>query len=161
MPWTELDFGKYKGKTLPQIVLKDPDWFFWAWEENVFQEVYLTEARDIYRKSTHIRVPQQGREKMVVEYIISPASLKFDGAKLVSETSPRHAGASKTLRTDDFSLIIARTNVAYDKSGGTLLIQAFKRYILGDTSTRLTKKRCEAFFDDPNNFNLQKNCRVS
>jgi hypothetical protein len=156
MPWSPLNFGKYKGKTLPQIVLLDPDWFFWAWETEIFKdkEVYLTEATDIFWKSTHIRVPQQGPEKMVVEYIFSPASLKFDGAKLVSETSPRHAGASKTLRTDDFNLRIPRTNVAYDKSGGTWLIQAFKRYILGSPRTRLTKERCEAFFDDSNNFCL-------
>jgi len=30
MAWSTLPFGKHKGKTLPQIVFADPDWFFWA-----------------------------------------------------------------------------------------------------------------------------------
>jgi hypothetical protein len=28
--WLQLRFGKHEGKTLPQIVLSDPDYFFWA-----------------------------------------------------------------------------------------------------------------------------------
>ncbi len=36
MPWSVVDFGKHQGKTLPQIVFIDPDWFFWAIEESVF-----------------------------------------------------------------------------------------------------------------------------
>ncbi len=37
MPWTELPFGKHKGKTLPQVVFSDPDWFYWAVEKNIFK----------------------------------------------------------------------------------------------------------------------------
>jgi hypothetical protein len=29
MIWTTIPFGKHQGKTLPQIVIDDPDWFFW------------------------------------------------------------------------------------------------------------------------------------
>jgi uncharacterized protein (DUF3820 family) len=29
MGWTAVPFGKYKGKTLPEIVFRDIDWFFW------------------------------------------------------------------------------------------------------------------------------------
>jgi hypothetical protein len=29
MIWTTVPFGKHQGKTLPQIVIDDPDWFFW------------------------------------------------------------------------------------------------------------------------------------
>ena len=39
MKWTVVNFGKFKDKnlTLPQIVLQDPDWFFWAVGEGVFK----------------------------------------------------------------------------------------------------------------------------
>ena len=30
MKWTTLTFGKHDGKTLPEIIIKDADWFFWA-----------------------------------------------------------------------------------------------------------------------------------
>ena len=36
MAWTELNFGKHAGKSLPQILFADPDWFFWAVDNNVF-----------------------------------------------------------------------------------------------------------------------------
>ena len=33
MVWTTFPFGKHRGKTLPQIILDDPDWFFWILPE--------------------------------------------------------------------------------------------------------------------------------
>jgi hypothetical protein len=39
MAWSTLNFGKHAGKTLPQIVFADPDWFFWAIETNVFKAI--------------------------------------------------------------------------------------------------------------------------
>ena len=30
MSWSTVPFGKYKGKTLPEIIVCDLDWFFWA-----------------------------------------------------------------------------------------------------------------------------------
>jgi hypothetical protein len=34
--WTTIDFGKHSEKTLPQVILSDPDWFFWATHNKVF-----------------------------------------------------------------------------------------------------------------------------
>ena len=28
MRWSTVPFGKYKGKTLPEIIVRDADWFF-------------------------------------------------------------------------------------------------------------------------------------
>jgi hypothetical protein len=30
MSWSAVPFGKYAGKTLPEIVVRDLDWFFWV-----------------------------------------------------------------------------------------------------------------------------------
>ena len=30
MRWSTVPFGKYKGKTFPEIIVRDADWFFWA-----------------------------------------------------------------------------------------------------------------------------------
>ena len=35
MPYTELNFGKYRGHTLPWIVFHDPSWFFWAYSKGI------------------------------------------------------------------------------------------------------------------------------
>jgi hypothetical protein len=36
MKWTTLNFGKYAGLSLPQIILADADWFFLAFNKGVF-----------------------------------------------------------------------------------------------------------------------------
>ena len=36
MKWTTLNFGKHAGLSLPQIILCDADWFFWALNKGVF-----------------------------------------------------------------------------------------------------------------------------
>ena len=34
--WSIIKFGKYESKkSLPEVILHDPDWFFWAVEEHV------------------------------------------------------------------------------------------------------------------------------
>ena len=32
------------------------------------------------------------------------------------------------------------------------MVQAIKRYVFGNAKTRLTRERCEEFFDDDKNF---------
>ena len=34
MRWSAVPFGKYKGKTFPEIIVRDPDWFFWILAES-------------------------------------------------------------------------------------------------------------------------------
>jgi hypothetical protein len=154
MAWTPLDFGKYSGKTLPQVVLSDPDWFFSALEEGDFalREPYTSQSKDIHRKATHVRVPQGGQEKLVVEYTIHPGSRKFTGAELVPASRPHHSGASPTFRGDVFDLSALKGFAAYDNYGRSMLILFMKRCIFDDTDKRFTKKVCEEFFDNPDNF---------
>ena len=59
MNWTPLWFGKFKGKTLPQVLFSDPNWFFWAIEQDLFvgQGVIEEEAQDLCYKSRNIRIP--------------------------------------------------------------------------------------------------------
>jgi hypothetical protein len=30
MHWSVVPFGKYRGKTFPEIIVRDLDWFFWV-----------------------------------------------------------------------------------------------------------------------------------
>ncbi|MGO9118335.1 MAG: hypothetical protein ACLQPD_12110 [Desulfomonilaceae bacterium] len=154
MGWTQLNFGKYKGKTLPQIVFADPDWFFWAWEDGVFanRSLYMSEAQKIHRRATNIRVPQRGPEKLVVEYTIHPSSGALAKAEIVPESRPPHMGASPTHCRDVIDLSVPRQIATYDKTGGKLLVKLIKEHILGGSKKRLTKKICEEFFDNIANF---------
>jgi hypothetical protein len=45
--WTIVDFSKHKGKSLPQIILHDPDWFFWAMKKTclIIAQIFYTKRR--------------------------------------------------------------------------------------------------------------------
>ena len=56
MRWSAVPFGKYQGKTLPEIIVRDPDWFFW-----VVPKLYgklADEAQDLARKARTIKIPK-------------------------------------------------------------------------------------------------------
>ena len=61
MMWTTFPFGKHQGKTLPQIVLDDPDWFFWILPE--LDGHLKIEAHDLARKASKIKIPRKNPRK--------------------------------------------------------------------------------------------------
>ena len=68
MRWTTLNFGKHVGKSLPQIILSDADWFFWAYGRDVFKGRLSIEAEDLASKATRIKIPKSDPENWQVEY---------------------------------------------------------------------------------------------
>lgn len=157
MNWSTLRFGKYEGKTLPQVLFTDPDWFFWAVSENAFEKQgkkISQEAADLNKKAKNIRIPQNGPEKMVAEYAIHHPTKKFSHMELVPFTRPKHVGSTSTFRSNSIDMSIPRKIAAYDKLGGKHLISNIKYYLFGSKSYRMTKDKCEAFFADDNNFDL-------
>ena len=156
MAWTELEFGKHRGLTLPQIMFKDPDWFYWLHANPLLTNNYVrgSEVEDIYRKSRSIKVPQRGDEQLVAEYIVDPRRHNFRGLDLVPVSRPPHKGYSITFRSPVIDMALVRQIANYDKSGYQRLVRDIKRYVLGNRSIRMTRSRCEAFFDDDANFAL-------
>jgi len=151
MVWNIVRFGKHEGSTLPMIVLHDPDYFFWAFDEGVFKRSRLTdEAAAIADKARYIAIPRSPRGKYEVEYVMDPFTLKLASITIVRAS--QHLGASTAMRSNRFDLSFPRTFAPYDKHGGRIMTRAIKRYFFGDVGTRLTRDRCESFFDDDDNF---------
>ena len=151
--WTVVPFGKHNGKTLPQIVLVEPDWFFWAIEEQVFKwSAQLTsEAKEISRKARRIKVPAKTR----VEYAIHPHAGKLADVSVVPASTPRHDGSSAILVEKFLDLSMARQIAPYDKLGGQIIVRALKFHVFGNENVRFTRQRCENFFNDDSNFAVQ------
>jgi hypothetical protein len=154
MAWAELNFEKYKGETLPQVIFKNPDWFFWAYENKLFKGTLAKEAEEIYRKACSIRVPQERKEPMEVEYIIDSRRQKFSDMQLVPISKPEHVGSSFTLRSRVIDLSLPRKIAPYDKQGGNQMIRRVKYYLFGNSSYIMTKQRCEDFFENDGNFDF-------
>jgi hypothetical protein len=66
MIWTTIPFGKHQGKTLPQIVIDDPDWFFWVLP-GLYGQLKI-EADDLARKASKIDIPRRNPRKWCVEF---------------------------------------------------------------------------------------------
>lgn len=150
MSWTILSFGKHEGKTLPQILFNDPDWFYWAYENDVLKgKIPDSEVQGIYEKSRNIKIPQKDHQ---AEFVFDGFRGVFADMKLVPSDRPKHVGTSQTQRLDKIDMAQIRFTKQYDKLGYDLLIPILKEILLGDSKLRMTKKRAEDFFNDSSNF---------
>jgi hypothetical protein len=50
MRWGTLNFGKRAGKSLPEMILSDADWFFWVVGKGVSKDRLADEAESLVRK---------------------------------------------------------------------------------------------------------------
>jgi hypothetical protein len=151
--WTLIGLGKYRDKTLPQVLFSDPDWFFWAMEEGVIKAPPLrSEAALLFHRATHIRVPQSGDEPVLVEHYIHRPTMKYSHFDVVPADRDPHAGASPIIRADVIDLRVPRMLAGYDKTGYKGMLSSLKYYYFGSKSARMTRERCEAFYSATGNF---------
>jgi hypothetical protein len=149
MTWTELPFSRYAGFTLPQVLFKDPGWFFWAHTRPLHGDVAY-EVGVLYPKATRIRVP--GTEKLLVEYVTDPRGGGLAVVQLVPEAVNGDGGGSRSFTRPYIDLSIPSQLAHYDKTGGRVIVNFLKETYFGSTSYKMTRERCAAFFDDPRNF---------
>jgi hypothetical protein len=145
MSWSAISFGKYKGNTLPEVILIDLDWFYWALPK-LYGKI-ADEAQDLARKARVIKIPNPKRRKLEVEYRYERND-RFRGFTFVKASSAQYSRWSTRLPHLDLSRCLRRR---YDKRGGRILLRDFRVHYFGEHK-RLTKKRCEKFFSDRNNF---------
>ena len=150
MKWTPLNFGKHKGKTLPQVMFEDADWFFDGYEKGYFKYRLPFEAVEIYRRARSIRVPQRDGQRMLVEYIIHKPNGKFGTMNLIKAAPGlQHLYVSPVI---DF--YVPKAYGYYDKTGYKNFVHALKGILFGNNSRRMRRKACEEFFSDEDNFDL-------
>jgi hypothetical protein len=142
--WQELRFGKYKGKTPPQIALCDPDWIFWA-NANLAPGPSSREIAIVADRARRILLPAVDGVPQVVQYVVNPMSGKFVAVEIFPCAEPNLRRYPRVL-----DLSYARRCHPYDKFGGRLLVQAVKKYVLG--VSRITRDIADIFFIDDCNF---------
>jgi len=147
--WTLLAFGKHEGKTLPQIILHDPDWFYWARRKNgIFTSALAEQASDIADKASRIKIPKPDPENWRIRYEFHPSG-GFQDVRIVPVKDVYHAQGG-LLFHESLDLFMPRLAKAYDKLGYRLLLAKVKQHWFN--GEKLTKARCERFFLDDANF---------
>jgi hypothetical protein len=150
--WSPINFGKFYelGKTLPQIVLSDPDWFFHMHEQDAFLGSLRSEAQGVARKATQIRIPGKSPTEFKVQYYLTEDTGKFWYIDVVRVDDPLPLDV-RFERRDFLDLSYPRRR-QYDKRGGRRIIEQLKIYVFGNACRRFTKAVCERFFNNPKNF---------
>jgi hypothetical protein len=152
MKWTTLNFGKYAGFSLPQVIMRDPDYFFWAFDEGVFQGRgrLADEAEDVASKAKAIKIPKPDPENWEVECRYGDDG-RFMELGFVPAGEPSYCGYRNVSRSAYIDLSVIRHSRTYDKRGCKYLLRDFCHLYFGD-DIRLTKRRCEKFFSRRRNF---------
>ena len=101
-----MPFGKYKGKTLPEIIVIDLDWFYWALPK-LYGKI-AEEAQDLARKARAIKIPNPDRKKLEVEYRYERDD-RFRGFAFVKASSGQYSRWSTRLPYLDLSRCLRRS----------------------------------------------------
>ena len=152
--WNDLRFGKHQGKTLPHIVFIDPCWFMWAYrDEKIFNKSRkpLREQADyVYKRSCNIRIPNNPNGTKVVRYYCNMYGVANDFS--VTRASDNLSNSALTDHTIDLSF--PHLTGPVDVKVIQPFIRSLKFYLFGSEKARLTRRRCERFFEDDDNFDL-------
>jgi hypothetical protein len=149
MRWATVTFGKHAGKTLPEIILSDADWVFWAVNKGVFKGRLAKQAEELTQKARIIKIPKRRPKRWQVEYTYGDTG-GFCGFRFVKADMPWPCGSRSIRRLPHLDLLCVRRK-AYDKRGCRNLLRDFRYHYFGD-NTRLTKRRCQEFFSNKKNF---------
>jgi len=150
MRWSTVSFGKHSGRSLPEIILADADWVFWAVSNGVFKGRLADQAEDIARKARAIKIPKPDPERWQVEYRYDDRH-GFCGFGFVAADVPSYCMSRWLRRSPYLDLSCVRRGRPYDKRGCRYLLRDFRHHYFGD-NTRVTKQRAEEFFSDKRNF---------
>ena len=150
MSWTTLTFGKHAGRTLPEIILADADWFFWAVNNDVFKGKLAAEANDLHRKARSIKIPKRRPSRWQVEYTFEDNG-GFVRLRFVKANQPSYCTSPFVRCAPHLDFACVRRGRSYDKKGCRNLLRDFRRCYFGERRP-LTKRRVEAFFSEGSNF---------
>ena len=146
--WLKLDFGKHEGKTLPQVALSDPDYFFWAVSHRIFRDPLTEQADEIAAKATRIKIPKPDPEHWRIKYQFSYDD-KFQNFSIIpAKDADLHS--SHAIIGPCLDLSVPRSFKRYDKFGYSHLLKKFREVFF--EGANLTKERCENFFFIDANF---------
>lgn len=142
-----------KGRTLPEILFRRPNWFFFCYDKSVFDRKgpeIAAEVNFLYDRARRIAIPHDADGKPCqVVYAQFPQAAKLGAVEIVSADirpdSPRCWAA------DHIDLSTAYSRFRWDQAGGRRIARLVARLFFPGRGS-ITRKRCEAFFLDPINF---------
>jgi hypothetical protein len=116
-----------------------------------FTGTLASEAADIAVKPRKIRIAGKSSKRWKVLNYLTPEGA-FSHFEIVDARQDWCKWSANTRVSDFIDLSLPHRLKPYDKKGGKRLIKGLKYQLYGRTNVRLTKRRCDEFFADPDNF---------
>lgn len=144
--WTRIQSGKYEGKTLPQIILLDPSWFFWCFDQGYFDKGRLAhQAKDLHEAARTLSAPRLPEGPRDVEYYLNPHTAEFLKLELVPRSQPTESIGEWVIRRRHLDLSIAYEHCQGLQSSFTLA-EAIRRHLRLINWRKPTAEECNAVF---------------
>lgn len=169
MNWEKINFGTNKkviGKTLPQIMFIDPDWFYTQYEykDSFLRKKFVDQAEMIYKRSRNIKplnghyikyfLFYDGSSDGFVPITINEAEEKYKECieKSVFLENIDMLDSQKFTIRKRIDLKYPKELKNYDKKSYKIFITQVKEYL--NMNKRITEKQAIDFFENNNNFIL-------
>jgi hypothetical protein len=153
MNWTLSNFGNRGLLSLPQLLFRDPDFFFYTMRNRGFDPWIRAEANIIYNRATSIKIPQINGIDHDAQYIIHSSRRGFSFAALAFiRRNPPYPPDITVSHIIDMSF--PQRLSTYNKGGYKRMIKDIKCLYYANRSRYMTRRRCEQFFNDDANFVL-------
>jgi hypothetical protein len=149
MHWITVNFGKHAGRTLPETILSDADWFFWAFNKGDSKAGSPKRLRSLFKKPQPLEFP--GPIPNFGESNIGTRTMVGSAGSASFKPIPFYCRSQLIRRLPHLDLSCIRRGKAYDKRGCRNLLRDFRHHYFGD-DVRMTKRRCKEFFSDRKNF---------
>jgi hypothetical protein len=150
--WTPLPDGKHAGKTLPEVMLSDPDFVFRALEAGEFSGDMLDQATEVCRRATRIWASLDEPRGVTVFYSLHAYYPDhFNGYSVLSKKDSKHRRYAKfsAAQTPYFDLSMPRRIAPSDRDATAVVLGGVKLLHFGDPNAALTREQAERFFSDP------------
>ncbi len=137
--WLKLTFGKYRGMSLPSVILHDPGWFYWALAQpGLFVGRMLAQAKFVADRAGHIR-PSVSEKKCVAAFSLDPRQ-----------------GISRIWAAEDESRLPKNAVSLPHLNLG--IVQEFNRETQSEVTERLLSFLGEQYFDGEGHHCRQSQC---
>ena len=144
--WSYVGFGSYCDKTLPEVVLSDPGWFFHELKGTSLWESAYCEVNELAYKACNIKVPTADPENWKIIW----SDDLLDGRDAFRIMGREEPIIDYAFTMSHLDLSWPRRWHSYDAGESAAVAAAFRKNYLG--GAELTPERCNAFFSNNENF---------
>jgi len=147
--WCMAGRGKYRMRTMPDVIVENPTYLYWALENEVFVGNALQQAELVASRAGHILPPRSAGKGFYFQ---------FDRKGLMRGISvgqkPRSNRGVTVVRRKHLNLGVVRQLEEKGDSTGVRLVRSFVIETYFNGSRNLNPRRAELFFETDENFSL-------